>query len=188
MAQGAKSSNTAVTEQDKITNARRKDAEANVKSASDDPAVATAATASRLPSDVEAFARYHGLTNLEAELVMDDTDNGRASNTADRVAAAVAARTVNRPVYVEQPAGISHPLQQAEVVVPPTPPAPEVLDPTQPGPQDPTAHVVREGGDHRAEEVQDAAADYVDAADAATEKVDEAGVAEHEDSTQIATE
>lgn len=176
-----KSSNTAVTEQDKIAAARRKDFEQNLKSAKDvDAADRTAVHAERLPSDVDAVAKRYNLTTAEAERVLDETGNQQAGKDVDAaVEAVVNDRTVHRPVYVEEPAGFSHPLaDRPHIPVPPTPPTVEELDPYGPKGDDPTARVVHDpealGIEPDTTALEDAADAYAEAADEAVEAVDEA--------------
>ena len=178
-----KSSNTAVTENDKIVDARRKDAEKNLGSKVDD-GDKTAAHA-LLPSDVEGFAREHDLTTHEAGLAMEGRSREQAAKEVDKIKAG---RSVNRQVWIETPAGTSSPFEHNQQVNVVPPPDPSLLDVHAPGPQDPTGFVIREDGDSRAKEVKEAGANYVEAADEATEAVDEqAYEASKEDAVEVET-
>jgi hypothetical protein len=142
-----KSSNTAVTDADKIAAARLKDAEKNIDLVkdpeSDERTASHLAAEGRLPSDIEAYANQHTLTVDEAARALDAIDGGAKEDVAiDEI---VRGRTVMQKAYVETPAGLSHPLApQPDVPPAPEPPAAQDLDPVAPARDDPTGFVIRE--------------------------------------------
>lgn len=166
----------ALTERDKYDELRRKDAEQNLKATKDvDPTQLTAVHAARLPSDVSSFALTHGLSEAEAERVMDRTDNGKASNTEGEVAAEIAGRTVYRPVWVETPAGVSDPFNTVSSASVPVPPDPDLLDPNAPNPGEPTGHVAGRARDTSTELTDTFANQVADAVDATDETAEQLG-------------
>lgn len=134
-------SNTAVTENDKLGEARRKDFEANLAATADVPAEEQTSSHALLPSTIEAYARGKVLTDAEAANALDRI---RAGEDEDQVLDDVrAGRYVYRPAYVREPAGIAHPLAEQPVApVPEEAPRPEDVDPNVPSGDEPTAHVV----------------------------------------------
>lgn len=189
MADGVKSSNTAVTDRDKVEAARTKDAQKNLDYTSDVPVEEQTAAHALLPSTIDAFATRHDLTTAEAAQVLSETDGGTAS--ASKIEAAVdavrAGRSVNRPVYIQQPAGLSHPMASVPTPTVPTPPSAQEIDPTAPALDDPTAHVVKADGETRTPE--DVADEFAERADEAVATVDEAVEQTGEnEGPQIATE
>lgn len=174
MAEGVKSSNTALTDRDKVEQARTKDAQKNIDYTKDVPVEEQTAAHALLPSTIDAFATRHQLTTAEAARALADGGDDAA------VEAVRAGRTVNRQVYIKQPAGLSHPAASVPTPTVPTPPPAQDLDPTAPGRDDPTAYVVDEEDTKPSpDEVAD---EFADNLDRASETVDET-VNENRDET-----
>ena len=135
-----------------------------------------------LPSDVDGVAYQYGVTRDEAARLLEEHganfDDSTMRAAADEVRGS---RTVYKQGYVRDAAGVSVPQglsDQAAIPTPPPAPTPEQLDPTAPGPDEPTGAVIDgeiETNDTAAETAEQYAEGAQETADAAQEAASQEG-------------